>query len=676
MTVTTSVKVKTLLQGLRLITKAPPTSVQVAQLYNYKYDQLNRITSMDVFRGFNEATNTWSSMTSTTDYRERISYDANGNILKYLRNGISSISSIMDSLTYFYYSGTNRLKYVRDNVADNVYTNSSHGVEDINNQTNTSNYTYSEIGNLEKDLKESIRLIKWNVYGKIVEIQRTASSTRPITNIKYTYDAAGNRISKRVVNNQNNIAEYTWYVRDAQGNVMATYFGSGQASTTLFSSNYNLSVTDQHIYGSSRVGVFNRNFDVKTAYVRPTIITFERGLKMHELSNHLGNVLVTISDKKIGVDSDGNGTIDYYNADVITVNDYAPFGSLLPGRKYSQANTKYRYGFNGKENDNDVKGEGNQQDYGMRIYDPRLGRFLSVDPLNKQYPYYTPYSFAGNKPIKHIDLDGLEEAKNWMDYNFTDLMQWLEKPSNPVKDNGFVHSAASSFNRNFNPIYYGYVITTGDDPSSSDYGKMGRLDAASNLTTMLILHKTFTIAAKPSPTVALEQQMAKNEAAMGSSAAAKSVVNNETTAAASGQRANMSAQEIQNIKNYIAGMNNKSSAATIKSAKPYDLIRTETIGGNKAARTVGENIKIINKGGQLAPVDVASINDKLYVIDGHHRLEAAIRTGTEIRYNVLTTEQLKARGYNSTSDVIQAAAEVGKVKIDSKIVNKVATGSN
>ncbi len=41
----------------------------------------------------------------------------------------------------------------------------------------------------------------------------------------------------------------------------------------------------------------------------------------------------------------------------------------------------YRYGFNGKENDNEVKGEGNQQDYGFRIYDPRLGRFLSVDPL-------------------------------------------------------------------------------------------------------------------------------------------------------------------------------------------------------------------------------------------------------------------------------------------------------
>lgn len=69
----------------------------------------------------------------------------------------------------------------------------------------------------------------------------------------------------------------------------------------------------------------------------------------------------------------------------------------------------YRYGFNGKENDNEIKGVGNQQDYGFRMYDPRLGRFLSVDPLFAEYPWYTPYQFAGNKPIRYIDLDGLEE---------------------------------------------------------------------------------------------------------------------------------------------------------------------------------------------------------------------------------------------------------------------------
>jgi RHS repeat-associated protein len=68
----------------------------------------------------------------------------------------------------------------------------------------------------------------------------------------------------------------------------------------------------------------------------------------------------------------------------------------------------YRFGFNGKENDNGVKGLGNQQDYGMRIYDPRIGKFLSVDPLQTQFPWFTPYQFAGNSPILNIDLDGGE----------------------------------------------------------------------------------------------------------------------------------------------------------------------------------------------------------------------------------------------------------------------------
>jgi RHS repeat-associated protein len=82
----------------------------------------------------------------------------------------------------------------------------------------------------------------------------------------------------------------------------------------------------------------------------------------------------------------------------------------MPGRRYSADSSSYRYGFNGKENDNEVKGEGNQQDYGMRIYDPRLGRFLLTDPITGEYAELTPYQFASNTPIQAIDLDGLEAA--------------------------------------------------------------------------------------------------------------------------------------------------------------------------------------------------------------------------------------------------------------------------
>jgi len=67
-----------------------------------------------------------------------------------------------------------------------------------------------------------------------------------------------------------------------------------------------------------------------------------------------------------------------------------------------------RFAFNGKENDNEVKGTGNQQDYGFRIYDLRLGKFLSLDPLFAKFPFLSPYQFGSLNPIVNIDLDGLE----------------------------------------------------------------------------------------------------------------------------------------------------------------------------------------------------------------------------------------------------------------------------
>jgi RHS repeat-associated protein len=82
--------------------------------------------------------------------------------------------------------------------------------------------------------------------------------------------------------------------------------------------------------------------------------------------------------------------------------------TVCSGDTSSGSGVWYRYGFNGKENDKDVKGDGDQQDYGARIYDPRVGRFLSVDPVTGEYPELTPYQFASNRPIDGIDQDGLE----------------------------------------------------------------------------------------------------------------------------------------------------------------------------------------------------------------------------------------------------------------------------
>ena len=80
---------------------------------------------------------------------------------------------------------------------------------------------------------------------------------------------------------------------------------------------------------------------------------------------------------------------------------------LIPNRFDSLDD--YRYGFQGQEKDDEVKGEGNSLNYTFRMHDPRVGRFFAVDPLTAKYPHYSPYSFSGNKVIHAIELEGLEE---------------------------------------------------------------------------------------------------------------------------------------------------------------------------------------------------------------------------------------------------------------------------
>jgi RHS repeat-associated protein len=211
--------------------------------------------------------------------------------------------------------------------------------------------------------------------------------------------------------------------------------------------NGHLSQTEVHLYGS-RLGLWRRNLAVAdriesdppdpTKISIPLLgmadsITFVRGDKLFELSNHLGNVLATVSDKKFGVTSGGSSLIDHYEPQIVSAQDYYPFGMLQPGRSYNAGG--YRYGFNGKENDNEVKGVGQQQDYGFRIYDPRIGKFLSVDPLTKDYSELTPYQFASNRPIDGVDLDGGE----WMP-----ITEWL---ANKAKANGY--PTLSGFIRSF-----------------------------------------------------------------------------------------------------------------------------------------------------------------------------------------------------------------------------------
>lgn len=87
--------------------------------------------------------------------------------------------------------------------------------------------------------------------------------------------------------------------------------------------------------------------------------------------------------------------------------EYLPFGSVLPVRNFSSGS--YPYLFQGQEHDDEInEAVGTSYAFEYRIHDPRIGRFLSIDPLSFKYPFYSPFAFSGNRVIDMIELEGLE----------------------------------------------------------------------------------------------------------------------------------------------------------------------------------------------------------------------------------------------------------------------------
>ena len=116
-------------------------------------------------------------------------------------------------------------------------------------------------------------------------------------------------------------------------------------------------------------------------------------------------------------------------------NDYYPFGMLMPRRTLSTKD--YRFGFNAKENLNNIKGLGQLVDFGARMYDPRISKFLSVDPKFELYAKWSPYLYSGNNPINLRDINGEgppeEKEKLNSDLNVGENSEFSYKDENPFR---------------------------------------------------------------------------------------------------------------------------------------------------------------------------------------------------------------------------------------------------
>jgi hypothetical protein len=202
---------------------------------------------------------------------------------------------------------------------------------------------------------------------------------------------------------------------------------------------------EHSIYGSSRVGVDNRKDTLYMGAVyTPTwggVGTSRRdlGSKSFELANHLGNVLVTVSDKPVYNVS--SGTI-FFNPEITSISDYYPFGAPIQGRGYS--NDVYRFSYNGGEAINEVYGKDNYVDLVERGVDTRLGRLnWSIDPLSKEYPWQSPYAYYANSPIWQIDYLGMGKESTHTDKDGNVVAVYNDE------DNGvYKHDDLSKWNPN------------------------------------------------------------------------------------------------------------------------------------------------------------------------------------------------------------------------------------
>ncbi|HVA99291.1 MAG TPA: RHS repeat-associated core domain-containing protein, partial [Bacteroidia bacterium] len=346
-------------------------------------------------------------------------------------------------------------------------------------------------------------------------------------------------------------------------------------------------VSEWDMYGSSRIGtldtallVYPRTPLLPIAFIFNPYDTsrtiYTEGQKQYELTNHLGNVFVTLSDKKIPVDTITSGTTaDYYLPIVITSQDYYAFGMLMPGRNFNT--TGFRFGFNGKEKTDELYGVGNAYDYGMRMYSARLGRPLSTDPLFKKFPMLSPYQFFSDNPIKNIDLDGLEGVPSHLLANggYTTAIMSVWHPKAQPHIDSYYNGTISAYIPNFfekvetklnspstNPISYTFKAigkmsySVVNDPyiyaTSLVYGPEGARDLSGKgvdkkeVTSAFIFGVATPLIVKI-PQITAEEAIVKNIGTFSKENKGTDILKDKQAAGLSLRRDNAAAKEIKTI---------------------------------------------------------------------------------------------------------------------------------
>lgn len=317
------------------------TANQKAYLYNYNRN--NWLTAAT----FGNVNSNSAVISPTAGLAEGgLTYDANGNIKTLQRTNESG--TIVDNLSYNYTNtGTNQLNSVTESAA--VTTD----INDIENQA-PGNYVYDPVGQLIQNVSENLYYF-YNTQGLVTEVKKASN-----TIVKFFYNERGQRIKKESYNTNSpyNLQTTTFYQLNLSGNTIAIYSLPNGGS---------IAQVELPIYGLDRLGIYKKI----------------NGITSYEIKDHLGNVRSVI-EKESGTTA------------IKSFADYYPYGEQLPTRN-SLAN--YRYAFQGQEFDTETRMEAFQ----LRLWDGRLGRWLTPDPLGQ---YVSSYLGMGNNPVNRVDPDG------------------------------------------------------------------------------------------------------------------------------------------------------------------------------------------------------------------------------------------------------------------------------
>ncbi|WP_340074235.1 hypothetical protein, partial [Leptobacterium sp. I13] len=160
------------------------------------------------------------------------------------------------------------------------------------------------------------------------------------------------RVKKEIYNTSGSLTRTDYYVRDVAGSVLAIYNNS--------------TLTEHAIYGSGRLGIYFR----------------QSGSSVYQLTDHLGNVRAVVS-----------------SGGLTNATDYYPGGMPMPNRQLTDGT--YRYGYQGDFAETDP--ETGKPAFELRLYDPRINRWLTTDPYGE---FHSPYLAMGNNWPNVVDSDG------------------------------------------------------------------------------------------------------------------------------------------------------------------------------------------------------------------------------------------------------------------------------